>query len=120
MHSNNKCHVPRGIYTYNISTYNMYYSTHTRNLASIFEFFLWHEEPAVKGVCHLPVKVGYQSTLTLLLRWVSPHGLRILCGCGSLYIRMCITIFYFLYHEEPAVIGYKYCSPYLNGKDKVW
>ena len=55
----------------------MYYSIHTRNLISIFEFFLCHEEPVVKGVCHLPVKVGCQSTLTLLLRRVSPRGLRI-------------------------------------------
>ena len=67
-------------------TYNMYYSTHTRNLVSIFEFFFCNEEPAVIGVCHLPVKVGCQSTLTLLLRRVSPHGFRIICGCGSLYI----------------------------------
>ena len=51
----------------------MYYSTHTRNHVSIFEFFFCNEEPAVKGVCHLPVKVGCQSTLTLLLRRVSPH-----------------------------------------------
>ena len=52
----------------NNTIYNMHYSTHTHNFVSIFQFFLCHEEPAVIVVCHLPVKVDCQSTLTLLLR----------------------------------------------------
>ena len=71
----------------------MYYNTHTRNLVSIFEFFLCHEEPAVKEVCHIPVKVGCQSTLTSAAQGIPSQTSHSMPVWQSLYMNN-INLFY--------------------------